>query len=289
MRSTSGHLCYLEAVRLASPSLFALALLCSAACSSQAGDPPTNGGVPPAGGKDKRIRDITDPGVPGHAELVSTTQSVSGAVVVAVDSFDETHDGKGVGSIFVQDIGATKDTPYAGINLFAPSFNPGNLRVSPGDVLDMRGQYQENTQIPSNPPIVFAPGAVLSQLAQPLSTFRYETRIPDPIDIDLADLTDFTKGRRWLGMLVRVTGVTAARDTYTAASGRASVDLQPQAAGALTTCDAPFPKPAQMVNDLMNLEPFGLKAGSKIKSITGVVGFFCSIKIAPRSPADIQL
>jgi hypothetical protein len=272
------------AVRFAIPCLFALA-----ACSSQTGDPPTANGVPNAGGKDLRIRDITDPSLPGHAERVSTTQAVSGAVVIAVDTFDETHDGKGIGAIYVQDIGATKETPYAGINLFAPSFNPGNLRVSPGDVLDMRGQYQENTRIPSTPPIIFAPGAVLSQLAQPISTFRYETRIPDPIDIDLADLTDFTKGRRWLGMLVRVKDVTAARDTFVATSGRASIDLQPLAQGASTACDGPFPKPAQLVNDLLNLEPFNLKQGSKIKSITGVVGFFCSIKIAPRSQADIQL
>ena len=131
-------------------------------------------------------------------------------------------------------------------------------------------------------------GAVLSQLAQPTSTFRYETRIPDPIDIDLADLTDFTKGRRWLGMLVRVKDVTAAKDPFVSATGRASIDLS-TASGGSTACDGPFPKPAQLINGLMNLDPYALKQGSKIKSLVGVVGFFCSIQIAPRSPADIQL
>jgi hypothetical protein len=280
---------YQKAVRLAFASLVAFALLSSAACSSQTGDPPASNGVPAVGGKELRIRELVNPALEGHQGRVGTTQAVSGAVVIAVDSFDETQNGRGVGNIFVQDIGATKDTPYAGINLFAPSFNPGNLRVSPGDVLDMRGEYQENTRIPSSPPVIFAPGAVLSQLAQPISTFRYETRIPDPVDIDLADLTDFTKGRQWLGMLVRVQNVTAARDVFVQASGRTSLDLTPLAPNADTKCEGAFPKPVQLVNDLMDLTPLNLKQGSKIKSIIGVVGFFCSIKLAPRSMADIQL
>lgn len=270
------------------PSLLALALLL-VSCSSQSGDPHSDAGIPAVGGKDLQIRQLTDPSLPGHETLVGTTQAISGAVVIAVDTYDETMNGKGAGAILVQDIGASKDTPYAGINLFAPSFNPGNLKVSPGDVLDMRGQYQENTRIPSNPPVIFAPGAVLSQLAQPIATFRYETAVPEPVDIDLQDLTDFAKGRRWLGMLVRVKNVTAAADLYTSSSGHASIDLTKAPQGAGTACEAPFPKAVQLVNDLMDLKPLPVKDGTPIKSIVGVVGFFCSLKIAPRSPADIQL
>ncbi|MDB4941220.1 MAG: hypothetical protein JWP97_754 [Labilithrix sp.] len=244
--------------------------------------------MPPPGGKAQRIRDIVDPNQPGHADKVGETQAVSGAIVIAVDTYDETADGKNAGDIFVQDLGATKDTPYAGINLFAPSFSPGNLKVSPGDVLDMTGQYQENTRIPSNPPIVFAPGAVLTQLSQPIATFRYETAVPEPIEVNAADLVDFPKAQRWLGMLIRVKNVTVSAAPYTSGSGRTSIDMA-TVPGGTTKCEAPFPKAWQMTNALMDLTPLGLKEGVQVKSLTGVLGFFCSVQLAPRSAADVQL
>ena len=279
----SPRLWYQKAVRLAFASLVALALV--SACSSQTGDPPFDGGTPAVGGKDMRIRELTDPSLPGHAAFANTTQAVSGAVVIAVDTFDETKDGKNAGSVLLQDLDASKERPFGGIGLFAPSFNPGNLKVSPGDVLDLRGQYQENNSIPSKPPIVFAPNAFLVQLSFPIATFRYETAVPEPVKIDLADLSDYSKSRRWLGMLVRVTGVVAAGAPY--GTGRQSIDIGARSVKA--DCNAPFPKVPQIVNDLMDLGSLGVKNGTKISSIVGVVGFFCSMKIAPRSPADIKL
>jgi hypothetical protein len=278
-------------VRLAS-SLLLIALACVSACSSSGGggDPHSNNGAPPPSGRDKKIRDVGDPGMPGHADLVSTSQPVSGAIVIAVDNFDETKNGKGTGTIYVQDIDATKDTPYAGISLFGPTFNPGNLSVSIGDVLDLRGDYTENQQIPSKPPVVFAPGAVLPQISQPVASFRYETTPAQPIDIDVNDLTDYTKGRRWMGMLVRVQNITVEDKPYTSGSGHTSISVTPVPQNAQTSCEAPFPKPATIVNDLVSLDSLmDKKKGDKIKSVVGVVGFFCSIKIAPRSLADIQL
>lgn len=259
------------------------------ACGSQTGDPPTAKGAPPPGGKDLRVRDVADPGKEGHADLLSTTQAVSGAMIIAVDTYDETKNGKGTGTVYVQDIGATKDTPYSGIGLFATTFSPGNLAVAPGDVVDLRGQYQENQQIPSTPPVIFAPGAVLPQMAFSTATFRYETQQPEPIDIDLADLTDYAKGRRWLGMLVRVTNITIDKDPFVAGSGRVSIDLPPAIVNASTSCDTPFPKTASLVNDLFDLGAMDIKKGTTIASIVGVVSYFCSLKLAPRSVADIKL
>lgn len=261
----------------------AILLLALVACGSQSGDPPVSKGVPAVGGKDLRIRDIGDPSLPEHAGYIQQTQPVSGAVVTAVDTYDETHDGKGMGTLYIQDIGPAE--PYSGMSLFATTFSPGNLRVSVGDVLDLRGQYQEAGD--RGPTAMFPPGSVQAQIAFGTASFRYETKAPEPVDIDLADLNDFTKGRRWIGMLVRVKDVTVARDTYTASSGRASIDLTPLPLA--SGCNAPFPKSVQLVNDLVDLEPLGLKEGSKVKSIVGVVGFFCSIHLAPRSQADIQL
>ena len=263
---------------------------CSSGSDGGGGDPHSNNGVPPASGRQKRIRDLGDPAIAGHAELVGTLQPVSGAIVTAVDNFDETKNGKGTGTIYVQDIDATKDTPYAGVSLFGPTFNPGNLAVSVGDVLDLRGDYTENKQIPSKPPVVFAPGAILPQISQPIGSFRYETTPAKPIDIDINDLTDFAKGRRWMGMLVRVQNVTAGRDYFLDKNGfRASVDLTPLP-GNDQGCTSPFPKVATVVNDLTPLDALaGVKKGQVIKQIVGVVSFFCSLKIAPRSAADIQL
>jgi hypothetical protein len=256
-----------------------------AACGTQSGDPHSNNGAPPPGGTDLRIRDLVDPSKEGHADLVSTTQAVSGAVVIAVDTYDETNDGKGTGTVYVQDLGAKKETPYSGISLFATTFSPGNLAVAPGDVLDLRGQYQENQQIPSKPPVIFPPGALLVQLTQPTATFRFETQVPEPVDIDAAELSDYAKARQWIGMLVRINHVVIPTDPFDAASGRFSIDLSlPKT----TACDAPFPRPASLVNDLFDLKSLGLKNGDKIASITGVVGFFCNVKLAPRSAADVQ-
>lgn len=276
------------------PSLLLIGLVsCSSACSSSGGggDPHANNGVPPANGREKKIRELGDPAVDGHADVVGTMQPVSGAIVTAIDNYDETKNGKGTGTIYVQDIDATKDTPYAGISLFGPTFNPGNLAVSVGDVLDLRGAYTENTQIPSKPPVIFAPGAILPQISKPIGTFRFETTPPKPIDIDINDLTDFTKGRRWIGMLVRVQNLTLTDKPYTSGSNHTSITVTPVDKMADSKCEAPFPKPATIVNDLTSLESMAttMKTGDTIKSVVGVVGFFCSIKIAPRSADDIQL
>ena len=262
-----------------------LALSCVSACSSQTGDPPVAKGAPPPGGKDRRIRDIVDPTLPDHASLINTTQAVSGAVVIAVDTYDETHDGEGTGDVYVQDIGATKETPYAGINLFAATFSPGNLAVAPGDVLSMRGTYQETAVIPSKPPIVFPPPSLLVQLSQPTATFAFETAVPQPIDIDIADLADFEKGRRWVGMLVRITNVKALNDAFES-NGRVSIDITP-GPEKFVFCG---PKPATtVVNALYPIQDLNVKAGQVLKSVTGVLLFFCNLQLAPRSAADIQL
>ncbi len=262
-------------------SIVAIALI--AACSvTTGGDPHSNNGVPPPGGKDKRIKDVGDPAADAHKDYLTAPVAISGAVVVAVDKFDETANGKSTGTIYVQDLGS-KD-PFSGITLFAPTFNPGNLAVGPGDVLDLNGQYTEAATIGST--VTFAPGAVLPQISKPVATFRYEAAVPDPVDIDVNDLADYAKGRRWMGMLVRVKNVALAADAINDKNGRVSVNIT-TGGGASSSCSAPFPKPAQMTNGLFDVDALGLKSGTVLASLTGVVGFFCNLQLAPRSPADI--
>jgi hypothetical protein len=219
---------------------------------------------------------------------------VSGAIVTAVDTYDETSDGKSKGTIYVQDLGA-KDA-YGGTSLYAPSFVPGNLRVSANDVIDLRGQFAEAQNIGT---AVFAPGAVLPQMSKPTGTFRFEVGSgPDPVDIDVNDLTDYNKGRKWMNMVVRIKTVTFQSDIAGAAtSGRLAVNITtslPPAVGS-SKCQDPFPKAPSLTNELFDLGALTIPhvdAGSNsptvLKSVTGIVTYFCNLHIAPRTPNDIE-
>jgi hypothetical protein len=257
-------------------------------CDAGEGDPPAPIGVPSPAGKGDRIHQIADPASPKKAAHKAEV-SVTGAVVVAVDTFDETRNGKSSGTIYVADLGSKE--PYSGISLYNPSFVPGNLRVNAGDTLDLRGEFQENQDVP----VKFAKGAFLVQLSNPIGTFRFDAKVPDPVDIDIEDLADYARGRRWLNMLVRVKNVTLQRDAFQrdqsgspgpTTSGRVSAALLPETNTA-TKCEDPFPKAPTLVNELMDVVPLGLEKGTVIKELVGVVTFFCNLHIAPRSAADI--
>lgn len=254
-------------------------LLGAVSCGTQEGDSPGPSFVPPPGGKGFRIHEIADPESPTKAEHDEQV-FVTGAVVIAVDTHDETGDGRSSGTIYVSDLGSSE--PYSGISLYNPSFVPGNLRVVAGDTLDLRGQFQENQSVP----IQFAPGAFLVQLSNAIGTFRFEAEVPPPLDIELDDLFDYDEGRKWLNMLVRVKNVTLQRGF--GSSGRQSFPLAPEP-GSSTKCDDPFPKAPSLVNDLTDLSALGLEEGTVVKSLTGVVTFFCNLRIAPRTAADVVL
>jgi hypothetical protein len=260
--------------------LFAFGVL--AGCDSQFGDTPVQPFVPPPAGTDHRIYEIRDPGNKQLHAKPGDNVAVSGVVVVAVDTYDETRNGKSVGTIYVADQGSKN--PYSGISLFNPTWVPGNLRVGAGDALDLKGQYQENTTIP----VAFAPGSALIQIASPVGQFRYEASLPDPVVIDVNDLQNFETGSKWLNMIVTVKNVTVQRDLFpTPASGRDSSVLTPEAkTGA---CTDPFPKAPAIVNELMDLDPLQIKQGTVLSSLTGIVTFFCNLHIAPRTAADIVI
>ena len=262
-----------------------LFLFCLLSCGSQDGDPHSNGGVPPAEGKDLRIRDITDPTSDKKAQHLQQV-SISGVRVIAVDHNDETKDGKSQGTIYVQDLSPDPKVGYAGTSLFAPEFIPGNLKVGPGDVLDMRGTYQQNQTLGTT--VTFPPGATLDQLARPVATFRYEDKPAQPVLIDVNDLSDYAKGRRWLNMLVKVENVEIQSPVIKGQSGRATAEITPGGTGAQIACEDPFPKPATITNELTDLESLDLRAKTRVRSITGIVTFFCNLHLSPRSVEDVE-
>lgn len=233
--------------------------------------------VPEPAGNGNRVFEIRDPNNKDKAANGANV-NVTGVVVNAVDTYDETHNGKSTGTIYVQDLGSTE--PYSGISLFNPSWVPGNLRVGAGDALDLNGIYEESTTLP----VAFAPGSALVQIANLTGTFRYEANVPPAVTIPVGDLTTFDVGSKWLNMIVTVENVTLQADASDGTSGRVSVNLLDGNGG---KCTDPFPKPPTLVNALFDVGSLGLTKGTTLKSVTGLVVFFCNLQIAPRSAADI--
>jgi hypothetical protein len=263
---------------------FALVLVLAACSSSGENDKPKDLGPPNPLGNGKRLSEVTDPAREDHPAHGSTVK-VSAVVVTAVDTFDET--GRGArGTIYVQDLSSQK--PYSGISLFSPTFVPGDLRVAPGDVLDLEGEYQENASVGT---AKFDAGELLVQLSRPIGVFRYEYKAPEPVVIDANDLLTYANGRKWMGMLVTVQNVTLGAELYTDNAGRVGAACPP--AGVDGPCSGSFVgdpmnrKGPTISNELYPLKQGDFKQGQRFKSITGLVTYFFKFHLAPRSPADL--
>jgi len=247
-----------------------LALLVPACGNRDSDDDKPSTPQPSAAGAGPHIAAIADPGKKTHA-APNANVNVTGVVVTWVDQFDETNDGKSRGTIYVQDL--ESHAPFAGIGLFAPTFVPSSLVVGPGDVLDLAGQYQENATLGTT--VKFPVGEVLTQIAHPTGTFRFEYKSPDPTPIDWHDLINFSTGRKWMGQLVTLKDVSLAA-AVTVSNGRASAPLTVAEGGA----EVPT-----MTNELTPLDAY--PAGQKFKTVTGIVTYFFNLHIAPRSKADL--
>jgi hypothetical protein len=238
-------------------------------CGTSSGDESRPSAGDPFG-KGLRLRDVTNPGLDARPGPGATVRC-SALSIVHVDTFDETKDGKSLGTIYLQDVGSQE--PYSGIGTYGATFIPANLRVAPGDVLDFRGQYQENANIGT---AKFPDGQFLPQLFRPTGTFRFEGMPVEPTVIDVNDLADYTKGRRWIGMLVTVKDVTV-ESLVTDEKGRVSGRVLPS-----LTASTPA-----ITNELYDLREGAFPAKTKFSSVTGIVTYFFSLHIAPRSSADL--
>jgi len=238
------------------------------ACGSRDGD--ANAKVQPNPvGSGSRIRDVVDP----SKNLAGSTVNISGAVVLTIDDYDETADGKSRGTVYVQDIAS--QAPYSGASLYSPSFVPSNLRVVPGDTLDLLGQYVVESSIGS---AKFNPGEGLAQISKPTATFRYEYETPAPLVINPNDLSAYSTGFQWENMLVTVNDVTMVDGVVGDGKGRVTGHFT---SDSTTNAEAPT-----ITNELMPIAAGSIVAGTKYKSITGIVSWFFNFHIAPRSSAD---
>jgi hypothetical protein len=279
--------------------LLPLAGACALAACTLTQDPAS---TPPADplGTGVRISDVQNPSSPNHQfaianPTVGSNVDVSSVMVSWIDTFDETKDGKSRGTVYIQDIGS--QAPYSGISVYEPSYVPASLRPLPGDILDFSGPYQEVTQIGT---AVFTSPETLPQLAKPVGTFRYECpscsvfcdssnncfQSMDPVTIQLSDIDGtaaaYPTGRKWEGMLVTLKDITVGagqnvsnRVTYIMGQGDAAIDLSA----------------AAISNELYDLrdsaDPLGYPAGTHFSSVTGIVTWFYSYQVAPRSKTDL--
>jgi hypothetical protein len=54
-----------------------------------------------------------------------------------------------------------------------------------------------------------------------------------------------------------------------------------------TKCSDPFPKPPTITNELFDATTLNIPKGTVVKSVTGVVTYFCNIHLAPRYASDV--
>lgn len=246
----------------------AILLLFLGACSTQASnDQPVPPNANPLG-NGNRLREVQDPASPDYAP--NQNVNVTSVVVTAVDTFDETHNGKSRGTIFVED--ADQASPYGGISMYSPTFVPANLRLAPGDVVDIYGQYVEQQTIGST--VNFSP-EFLPQMNKPQVQLRFETQAPQPIEVKLADLENWSTARQYIGLLITLKNVTVALAPTTDSSGRVQAALD-------STAGAPA-----INNELFDLQTSAVPAGQTFSSVTGICDFFFNILIAPRSADDL--
>jgi hypothetical protein len=282
-------------MRLAAALVLPVSVAAALAACTVTEDPPAPYTANPLG-NGQRVADVQNPSSTSYQQALGNANGVnvdvSSVVVTWIDNFDETRDGKSKGTVYVQDVGS--EAPYGGISIYQPNYVPASLRPLPGDVLDVVGPYQELKGIGS---ASFNPGPdptltySLPQLAKPVATFRYEARSawaaagggwPDAKTISLSDLDmkNYTKGRQWEGMLVTLEDVTVAQGAVDSTGLRVTYLLASGDAGWSNTA-------ASISNELYDLGKTDFSLGTHFKSVTGIVTWFYSYHIAPRTKADL--
>lgn len=201
------------------------------------------------------------------------TIRASGVVVIAIDTYDENNGGS-VGDIFVQDPVQTgaKGTPWSGLRLYRPTKNPPDLTLAPGQGVDLVGEYQAFAGPPGSP---FSDGILVPQAANAALTLTYEGSPPVPIELTWDDLKDPKTALQYASRLVTVKNVEVVGG-FSGSRPEAAI-FSPDKV--LTLASKFFP-----VHEMPEITP-----GTTVKQITGVLDYFYSMKLCPRSRADIEL
>jgi len=220
--------------------------------------------------------------LPANCATPATRQfNATGLTLVAIDTFDETGDGA-TGNYYGQDT-TCAGKPYSGITIFGPSFSPPDLRLANNDVIDLLGTIEEFPG-PSGDGKQFYYCHSLPEASGTMSLRFDSDGPPQPTVVPLSDFNTYEGARKWLGMLVKIENLTATEDP-TIKGGRYSVPvLQPGLP------QAPKAEQLKIANELYDIANQGpvIAAQTSFKSITGIVTYFYSFHIVPRSPADFE-
>ena len=102
------------------------------------------------------------------------------------------------------------------------------------------------------------------------------------MEITTADLIGYDNARPFLGMLVTLKNVTLAAAGVNS-EGRYTAAIN---VGPVLATEVPY-----IANELYDIQTEGpaLDAGTTFASVTGILTYFYSFDIAPRSPADLVL
>lgn len=245
--------------------------LAASACSSGGGDLNQLVEKPkPVGNPIAAASDPKSPTKLGDRQTIKA----QGVVVIAVDTYDETKDGKGIGDIYVQDAVQTgpKGTAFSGLKLYRPAKNPPDLDLVPGHGVDLEGEFSIFAGPPGATP--FDKGLVLFEAVAPTVTLTFEGRAPAPIDLTYDDVKDPIVAQQYQSRLVRFKNVKLTSD-FTGKRLEAKTD-------------APFGMTAKFF-PIHETPGLNAKAGTTFKSVTGIFDFFYSYKLCPRSVADVEL
>ncbi len=277
----------------------ALTACCAAVGCSGTGDGGT--GDPPSEadsslyGDGERVSEVFGPADwfdPANADSIGCTSPepdrtrMTGLTVVAVDNFDEIADGRSGNVYTVQTPGKNGLQPYDGMTLRTPGFSPPDLRVFPGMVVDVSGNYVEFLGPPSAS--LFGQCKTLPQMEGTV-TYRFDGALIEPYllvpasappDVDrFAVLKSYSALRPYIGMLVRLENVPLT----ILSENKGAIEVPIDVGGGIGVSDQ-----VKISNELYDIESFGpaIPEGEVFTSITGVVTYFYAFKIAPRSAAD---
>ncbi len=219
---------------------------------------------------------IQDTTADGHPE-VSTNVRVKDLVVTAVDRFDEDGSGK-TGTVFVQEIGGG---PYSGIQMYRPTIQPASEYLLPGDVVEVAGEYVEFEYGQINPSGADPKGRTISQIQNGIVRKTGEWISPEPTVLEHAnDAQVDPAAESWEGVLVELRDVEAVSNP----DGRGAFFVQGDE-DCVTTRDAETC--AQIDDD--NYAIPGAATGMRLSRVAGVVTYFYTYKLLPRSSLDVTV
>ena len=186
---------------------------------------------------------------------------------------------------------ASEPQPYQGIVVVSSLFSPPSLRITPGDVVDVNGPYQDYLSTNRDDANTTD---VIPEFYKPTLSRRFDAvgTTPAPAEIAVSELTTYDTGRKWMSMLVTVQNVVlfqgigpvANAMTVAPTNGRLRVPLRVEGSSLST-----WPGVSNELCDVLAATG-PLPPSQPIASITGVVTFvFGQFAIAPRSGDDIVI